>query len=131
PEQELEPNFYDKTTNRRVTGPVMYAIDGDDNTAWGIDAGPGRRNQARKAVFQCAQPLAATTGESVLTINLKANHGGWNSDDLMTNNLGRFRVSVTSDPGPIAADPLPARVRAILSISRERRSKAQVAEVFS
>jgi hypothetical protein len=138
PERELEPNFYDKTKDRRVTGPVKYAIDGDDKTAWGIDAGPGRRNQSRKAVFQLAEPVAAAAapdiqggGESIVTIHLKANHGGWNSDDLMTNNLGRFRISITGDPGTITADPLPARVRQILSIPRDRRTKAQVAEVFS
>src|SRR5207249_664416 len=33
---KLEPNFYDKSTNNRVTGPIEFAIDGDANTAWGI-----------------------------------------------------------------------------------------------
>src|SRR5262249_54741102 len=47
PERELEPNFDDKSKKRRVTGPVDYAIDGKDETAWGIDAGPGRRNVPR------------------------------------------------------------------------------------
>ena len=27
-----------------MTGPVAFAIDGKDETAWGIDVGPGRRN---------------------------------------------------------------------------------------
>ena len=44
--------IYDKSGKRRVTGPIEYAIDGKDETAWGIDAGPGRRNQPRKAVFR-------------------------------------------------------------------------------
>ena len=34
-----------------MTGPIEFAIDGKDETAWGTDAGPGRRNQPRKAVF--------------------------------------------------------------------------------
>src|SRR5262249_23883697 len=51
PERRLEPNFDDKTDKRRVTGPVDYAIDGDDLTAWGIDAGPGLRNVPRVAIF--------------------------------------------------------------------------------
>ena len=29
-----------------------------------------------------------------MQVTLGQNHGGWNSDDLMTNNLGRFRLSV-------------------------------------
>ena len=41
PERELEKNFDDKSDKKRVTGPVAFAIDGKDETAWGIDAGPG------------------------------------------------------------------------------------------
>ena len=37
-------------------GPVEFAIDGKDDTAWGIDVGPGRRNQPRKAVFTLEKP---------------------------------------------------------------------------
>jgi len=46
-EAPLEPNFFDKSNNKRTTGPVKFAIDGNEHTAWGIDAGPGRRNQDR------------------------------------------------------------------------------------
>ena len=42
---------------KRVTGPVAFAIDGKDETAWGIDAGPGRRNVPRKAVFVAEKPI--------------------------------------------------------------------------
>ena len=82
PKRALEPNFYDKSTNNRFTGPIEFAIDGNDNTAWGIDAGPGRRNQDRKAVFLPKAPLAYSNG-TILTFRLTQNHGGWNSDDLM------------------------------------------------
>src|SRR5207302_4115002 len=54
PERSLEPNFDDRSKRRRVTGPVEYAIDGKAETAWGIDAGPGRRNQPRQAIFTTA-----------------------------------------------------------------------------
>ena len=40
-----------RAARSRVTGPIDFAIDGKDETAWGIDVGPGRRNQPRKAVF--------------------------------------------------------------------------------
>src|ERR1043165_5533562 len=49
PRAPLAAIFNDKSGRQRVTGPVEYAIDGKDETAWGIDAGPGLRNQARKA----------------------------------------------------------------------------------
>jgi hypothetical protein len=130
PETPLEPNFFDKTDMKRVTGPVKFAIDGDDNTAWGIDAGPGRRNQDRKAVFQFKSPISFDGG-TVLTFFLKQNHGGWNSDDHMNNNLGRFRLSVTSAAAPVTADPLPKVVRDALAIPRNRRSPAQAAAIFS
>src|SRR5262249_40743988 len=116
PERPLEPNFDDRTKKKRVTGPVAYAIDGKDETAWGIDAGPGRRNQDRKAVFNAADNVAKPGG-TVITFHIVQKHGGWNSDDHMNNNLGRFRLSVTSKPDAIA-DPLPKNVRDILAIPR-------------
>src|SRR5581483_9425552 len=75
PETPLEPKFDDKSGKRRVTGPIDYAIDGKDETAWGTDAGPGLRNQPRKAVFQFEQPIANSKG-TILRLRLKQNHGG-------------------------------------------------------
>ena len=45
-EAMLEPIFQDKSGRRRVTGPIEYAIDGNDETAWSIDAGPGTAQPA-------------------------------------------------------------------------------------
>jgi len=129
PETVLEPKFDDKKGKRRVTGPIEFAIDGKDETAWGIDAGPGLRNRPRKAVFNFEKPVANAKG-SVLDIYLKQDHGGANSDDNENNNLGRIRLSVTAAPDA-AADPLPQNVREILDIPREQRSPAQTRAVFS
>jgi hypothetical protein len=129
PERPLEPNFDDRSKRRRVTGPIEFAIDGKDETAWGIDAGAGRRNQPRKAVFTTSQNVAQSGG-TMVTFHLFQRHGGWNSDDRMNNNLGRFRLSVCGDSNA-TADPLPQRVRAILAVPREQRTPAEQAEVFS
>jgi mono/diheme cytochrome c family protein len=129
PERELEKTFDDKSGRRKVTGPVSYAIDGKDETAWGIDAGPGRRNQSRKAVFTLAEPVSYPGG-TILTFRLKQNHGGWNSDDNQNNNLGRFRLSLTTAPNPVA-DPVPAGVRQILAIPVAQRTPEQQQTVFS
>src|SRR5258706_873868 len=59
-ELPLEPAFDDKSGKKRVTGPAQYAIDGNDDTAWGIDSGPGRRNQERKAVLQCTTNIGCS-----------------------------------------------------------------------
>ncbi|MEN3942238.1 PSD1 and planctomycete cytochrome C domain-containing protein [Prosthecobacter sp. SYSU 5D2] len=100
----------DTDKDKRVTGPVTYAIDGDAKTAWGINAGPGRRNVPRKAVFVLETPLELAA-DTELTVGLSMKHGGWNSDDLQTMNLGRYRISATDAPDA-EADPLPASVRA-------------------
>jgi hypothetical protein len=128
PETPLEPDFDDRSKKNRVVGPVSFAIDGKNETAWGIDAGPGRRNQSRKAVFQFEKPIEFPAGAE-LTVSLVQNHGGWNSDDHQNNLVGRIRVSLTS-ADKVTADPLPKRVREILTVPREQRSAAQVAELF-
>jgi hypothetical protein len=126
--KDLESEFDNKSGNKRVYGPVEYAIDGKDDTAWGIDAGPGRRNQPRKAVFIPEKPIAFTNG-AILDFRLVQNHGGNNSDDNQNHNLGRFRMSVTAATNAVA-DPIPANVREIFKIPREQRSPAQTAAVF-
>jgi hypothetical protein len=131
PERALEDNFYDKSTNSRVTGPIRFAIDGNDKTAWGINAGPGRRNQDRKAVFVGEKAVGFTNG-TYWRIGLQQNHGGWNSDDHMNNNLGRFRISVTKATNNLQADPLPKKVRDLIAnVPREKRSPREQAVLFS
>ncbi len=129
PERELDPIFHDKSGKRRVTGPIEYAIDGNEDTAWGIDAGPGRRNVPRNAVFNAATPVS-NPGGTILTFYLSQKHGGWNSDDNQNNNLGRMRLSITTAPNA-AADPVPPGVRLILALPRAQWSPAQEQTVFS
>jgi mono/diheme cytochrome c family protein len=129
PETPLEKIYDDRSKKKRVTGPVAFAIDGKDETAWGTDAGPGRRNQPRKAVFNAEKPVGFPGG-TVLTFHIKQNHGGWNSDDNQNHNLGRFRLSITTAPDAVA-DSLPARVREILAVPAAQRTPAQTAAVFS
>ena len=78
-ERDLEPNFDDKLGKKRSTGRIEFALDDKDETAWGIDAGPGQRNQDRKAVFIASTNVAFKAG-TILTFHLKNNHGGWNSE---------------------------------------------------
>jgi mono/diheme cytochrome c family protein len=129
-EKPLEAEFDNRSGKKRTYGPVAHAIDGNGDTAWGIDAGPGRRNQARKAVFVAEKPFGFAGGTR-LKFELGQNHGGFNSDDLQTHNLGRFRLSVATATNAVA-DPLPAAVREIVGrVPRERRTPAQTAAVFA
>jgi hypothetical protein len=150
PEKVLDPIYDDKSGKRRVTGPINYAIDDKDETAWGTDAGPGRRNMPRKAVFTLDKPISFIRkekgqgaslppssaekkrgeGETILTFLITQNHGGWNSDDNQNHNLGRFRLSITTKPGA-EADSVPAGIRQILNKSSNQRIPTQTAAVFS
>lgn len=130
PKSGLTPEHFDKAMSNRVVGPVAFACDDDESTAWGIDAGPGRRNTDRVAVFQCAQP-AGFAGGTVWDFRVIQRHGGPINDAHMNYNLGRFRISVTTNAGPVVADPVPKRVREIMAIPRAKRSPHQIAAVFT
>ena len=127
PEAGLDPMYDDRSKKRRVTGPIEFAVDGNDDTAWGVDAGPHLRNQPRKAVFTFAEPVGFPGG-TLLTIYLKQNAGGWNSDDNQNHNLGRIRLALTTAERA-TADPLPATVRELLS--KTSRTAAEDDAVFS
>jgi mono/diheme cytochrome c family protein len=127
PVTPLLPMYDDKSKKNRVIGPIAYAIDGKDETAWATDADPGRRNVPHQAVFTLAKPLAEA---NTLIFQLKQDHGGWNSDDNQNHNLGRFRLSLTTTSNA-EADSVPAAVREILAIPREKRTTDQQATVFS
>ncbi len=127
PETPLDAEYNDKSNKKRVIGPVAMAIDGNDDTAWATDGDSGRRNQPRQAVFLLEKPLGEPTE---LTIMLRQNHGGWNSDDNQTHNLGRIRLSVTAAPDAVA-DTVPPAVRQILAIPQHDRTAEQQSTVFS
>ena len=129
PERPLEPQFDDKSGKKRTLGPVTLAIDGKTETGWTIDVGPGRSNLPRKAVFVFEKPVSFPKG-AVLTVKLIQSHGGWNSNDNQSNNLGRFRFGVTDAADPVA-DPLPAAVREVVERRRDMRTEAEEAAVFS
>ncbi|HQR41516.1 MAG TPA: DUF1549 and DUF1553 domain-containing protein, partial [Gemmatales bacterium] len=128
PVRDLEPNFDDRSNKKRVTGPVAFAIDGKNDTAWGIDQGPGRRNQTRIALFVPEKMVELNEGD-VMEVFLTQQHGGWNSDDHMNNNLGRFRLSATDQDGA-EQGVIPPHIQNILNTRAETRRPAQMAQLF-
>jgi hypothetical protein len=128
PARQLEKIFDDLSGKRRVTGPVEFANDGNNLTAWGIEIGPGRSNVPRQAVFTLDKPLEAANGVK-LEFKLVQNHGGANSDNNENNNLGRFRLSIASATDAVA-DPIPTDLRAILQLPVAKRTAEQTARVF-
>jgi mono/diheme cytochrome c family protein len=104
--------------------PVAAAIDGilTNKTGWAVDDLPGRRHRGRQAVFETREP-AGFEGGTVLKFTLNHSYGGENT-------LGRFRLSVTTAPRPLRADPLDRRAREILALPRAQRTAAQQRELF-
>lgn len=127
--QQLPAKYADKKGVRGYIGPVEYAIDNDNTTAWGIDAGPGRFNQPREAVFHAEKPFGYPKGTK-LKISLVQMHGGWNSDDNQSMNLGRFRISCSTSQNA-KADPVPDHIRHIFQIPALKRTPRQNDQVFS
>ena len=77
------------------------AIDGDPQTGWSINGGQG---QAHSAVFRLAAPLD-DAGDLVIQLLFERYHAA---------GLGRFRISVTTDPRPVAARDTPAEIEELL-----------------
>jgi len=96
PQAPLAAQYDDRTKRERITGPIEFAIDQKDETAWTINQGPGRSNRSRQAVFVLKAPQSFAGGTR-LKLHLVQRHGGWNSDDNQTNNLGRYRFSVSGE----------------------------------
>jgi len=110
--------------------PIRLAYDGVEKTSWGIDAGPGLRNQDRRAVFIPRQPIKGQEGGTRLRFALhQKEFGGSAGERFEAPNIGRFRISVTTAPDP-QADPLPPAVRSILAIPVAQRSAEQRRAVF-
>jgi serine/threonine protein kinase/predicted Zn-dependent protease len=72
--------------------PIAFAIDADESTGWAIWP---RVAEPHWAVFVPSQPID-TRGKTPLTIRL-----AFRNKDYMKHALGRFRLSVTSDPDAI------------------------------
>ncbi|WP_437222176.1 PSD1 and planctomycete cytochrome C domain-containing protein [Planctomicrobium sp. SH661] len=129
PEAELSPQFADRSKLHRVTGPIEFAIDGKKETAWSINVGPEDSNVPRTAIFALNEPRTFPGGTK-LRIHLVQEHGGWNSDDNQTNNLGCFRFSVTGEE-QAKLDVVPVSIRSVLKTPVEARTSAQQNQLFS
>ncbi len=94
---------------------VDAAIDGKDTTGWAINVRSGSLNVDREAVFITSQPI--NTKGAKLTFKLKHVHS---ADNYL---LGRFRLAVTNTPAEVLS--IPAKIRELLAIAKEKRSKPQ------
>jgi hypothetical protein len=92
--------------------PASAAIDGDPQTGWSIANGEGKPHVA---VFSLAEPTGAAR-ELKLHLLCERYHAA---------PLGRFRVSVTTDPRAAGAEALEPDVEAALATPAGQRSESQ------
>lgn len=129
-ERPLAEFFRKGKDDKRTLGPASFLIDGKDETGWGADRGPGLRHQDLKAVVQFEKPPPAGPDGTSYKVTLKFRHAGRDVHGRHSHFLGRFRLSLTTNPSP-KADPLPRRVRDVLKLPVESRTAEQQAAVFS
>ncbi len=106
--------------------PVGDAIrdKSDAKHGWAVDAGPGRINQDRKAVFETREQIGFAEG-TTLMFTLKQLFGEEHT-------IGRFRLSATTrEEKPIRADPLSREVRESVELPDAKRTPAQRRALFS
>jgi len=126
PPLQPQPNYLPHSGNRRLSdprsvGPIEFAIDGNESTAWTTDNDPLRRNTSRVAVFQLKDPVGFSEG-SLLEFQPIQLHGGWNNHDNHSCLIGRFRFSISSEDQQTAS---PALIEQILAIPASDRTPDQ------
>jgi hypothetical protein len=92
---------------------IAHAIDGNIQTAWGIDPQEGK---AHFAVFELKSPVSVVPGLT-FDVVLRQSHG-------RAHTIGRLRVSLTDAP-PGTAQAYPADLHALLEIPADKRSPDQ------
>jgi mono/diheme cytochrome c family protein len=133
PPKKLDPMRFPSTPARepddRTIGPAAFAIDGDEKTGWTTELDPARNHDPAVIVFELEEPLQSS-GTTHFRYVLVQRHGGFNSDDNQTFNLGRIRLSVAAT-APNALDQLPPLVAEALFEDPARRTPDQRRRLFS
>jgi hypothetical protein len=107
---------------------ITNAIDGiTDKGGWTPTLTAERRNQNHSAVFECEQPVGFPGGTRFL-FTIYETYG---ESKLECHMLGCFRLSATTNPAPLAVDPLSPRQREWLALPASQRSQEQQRELFS
>lgn len=133
PAMPLDPMRFPSNPERkpddRTIGPATFAIDGDETTGWTTERDPARNHDPAVITFELAEPFASD-GTIHFRYNLVQRHGGLNSDDNQTFNLGRIRLSVAATL-PNALDQLPPLVAESLLTAPAGRTPEQERRLFA
>ena len=97
---------------------IARALDGDPATAWGIHPAVG---QPHLAVFELKTPVTVKEGSRV-RVTLDQLHGGHHT-------IGRMRLSVSRQPAPVRATPVPTALAGPLSKPVGERTPQETEEL--
>jgi hypothetical protein len=89
-----------------------HAIDGDPQSGWSIN---GKQGEAQRAMFVFKEPVPASTAIQLQLL----------FERYYAAALGRFRISVTSDPQPMQSALWPPEVEAALAVAQDQRTEPQ------
>ena len=118
---------------------ITNTIDGiTDKGGWTAALVPVLKNREQRAVFECAEPIDGFPGGTTLrfTVYQKHSSGDGHTGELDKetkldcHSFGRFRLSATTQPAPLAVDPLTATQRKLLAVPASQRTADQTAELF-
>lgn len=123
------PSDGNRKPDDRKIGPAAFALDGNEKTAWSNERDAARNNDPAVLTFELAEPFA-TGGKVHFKYNLVQRHGGYNSDENQTFNLGRLRLSVSAT-APNALDQLPPLVLETLLLEPAKRTPQQEQRLFA
>lgn len=120
--------------------PVSSAIDGNiDKGGWTAATVPLRRNAEQRAVFECDEPITGFPGGTVVKFVVYQKHSNGDGHSgaadkesgLDCHAFGRFRISATTQAGPLKVDPLtPAQRNILARIDRAPEQQRELARVF-
>ena len=109
---------------------VTNAIDGEVmKGGWSNEFGPARRNEERRAVFECEQPITGFPGGTRLMFTVHCRNPRDAKMDSAT--IGRFRISATTNTGPLQVDPLSAAQRQVAAKLPSERSPFETRQLFN
>ncbi len=128
--QRTLEDMFKRANDNRLVGPPSFMIDGKDETAWGTDRGPGRRNQNSSWAAEFVPTTQWPTGAVQMKITLKFRHAGDDAHGRQNNFLGRFQISVTSESKPVR-EIVPLTIRQILATDSTQRTAEQKENLFA
>ncbi len=109
---------------------ITNTIDGNTGKGgWTASVLPVLMNTEHRAVFECAEAIPEFPGGTRLQFTIYQKHD--KESELDCHTFGRFRLSATTNAGPLKVDPFTVAQRKVLAIAPDQRTPEQQRELFN